>query len=69
MRAWFLDGQPLGTRESLAHILGPLGQDVDATIALAETPDIAARYDVETDIALAHGVVGSPSFVVNAQMF
>jgi 2-hydroxychromene-2-carboxylate isomerase len=36
-RAWYLDGMPLGTKESLAHILGPLGQDMDATIALADT--------------------------------
>ncbi|WP_431300118.1 2-hydroxychromene-2-carboxylate isomerase [Tabrizicola sp. BL-A-41-H6] len=68
-RAWFLDGQPLGTRESLAQILGPLGQDVDATIALAETPECAARYDAETEVALSHGVFGSPSFVVNGELF
>ncbi|MDP3264564.1 MAG: DsbA family protein [Tabrizicola sp.] len=36
---------------------------------MAETPDIAARYDAETDIALAHGVFGSPSFVVNGEVF
>ncbi len=68
-RAWVLDGQPLGTRESLAHILGPLGQDVDATIAMAQTPEIAAVYDAETEVALSHGVFGSPSFVVGAEMF
>jgi 2-hydroxychromene-2-carboxylate isomerase len=68
-RAWYLDGLPLGTKESLAHILGPLGQDVDATIAMADTPEIVARYEAETEVALGHGVFGSPSFVVDGEMF
>jgi 2-hydroxychromene-2-carboxylate isomerase len=68
-RAWYLDGLPLGTRESLAHILGPLGQDVDAVIAMAETPEIVSRFEAETDVALGHGVFGSPSFVVDGELF
>lgn len=68
-RAWYLDGVPLGTRESLAHILGPLGRDLDATIAMAETPEITERYDAETQVALGYGVFGSPSFVVDGEIF
>ena len=68
-RAWYLEGLPLGTGESLAQILGPLGRDVDGTIAKAETQDIADRYDAETEVALGHGVLGSPSFVVDGELF
>lgn len=68
-RAWYLDGYPLGTLESLAHVLGPLGRDLDATIALAESPETAGRYEAETEVALGYGVFGSPSFVVDGELF
>lgn len=68
-KAWYLDGMPLGTRESLAHILTPLKQDVDHVIARAESPAILEKYNQETDVARSFGVFGSPSFVVDGELF
>jgi len=68
-RAWYLDGMALGSRECLAHVLGPLGKDVDATIAAADAPAIAEALKAETDAARSYGIFGSPAFVADGEMF
>lgn len=68
-RAWYLDGLPLGTDESLQHILEPLGQDWVAVKAKANSPSTQAKFDTETEVARSHGVFGSPSFVVDGELF
>ena len=68
-RAWYLDGLPLGTRDSLAHVLGPLGRDVDAVLARSESPEIHKKFEMETDAARGFGVFGAPSFVVDGELF
>lgn len=68
-KAWYLDGLPLGTRESLEHILKPSKQNVDEVIARAESPAILDKYNQETDSARSFGVFGSPSFVVDGELF
>jgi 2-hydroxychromene-2-carboxylate isomerase len=67
--AWYLEGLPLGTEESLAHVLGQLGKETGAVIAQANSPAAHARLDAETDAARAFGVFGSPSFVVDGELF
>ena len=68
-KAWYLDGMALGDRACLEHVLTPLGKDVDAAIAEANSPAIADAYAQETAFALSHGVFGSPSFLVDGEMF
>lgn len=68
-RAWFLEGLPLGSQESLNQILLGLGQDPARVIAKAQSPEIAAHYAKETQEAGALGVFGSPSFVVDGELF
>ncbi len=68
-KAWYIDGLPLGTRESLAHILGPLGKDVGKTMARAENSAIIEKYNAETEVARTFGIFGSPSFVADGEMF
>lgn len=68
-KAWFLEGLPLGTTASLLNILGGLGKDGPATIAKASTPIIQQRFEAETDVARSFGVFGSPSFVVDGELF
>lgn len=68
-KAWYLEGLPLGTRECLAHVLTPLGKDVDEIIARAEDAEIIEKYERETDTARNLGIFGSPSFVVGKEMF
>ena len=50
-RAWVLDGQPLGERAALMAILSSLGHDPDTVIERANSDEIRARYDAETDVA------------------
>ena len=68
-KAWYLDGMALGDRSCLEHVLKPLGKDVEAVLAQASSERIAAIYHEETAIARSHGVFGSPSFVVDGEMF
>lgn len=68
-RAWYLDAMALGSRECLAHVLRPLGRDVDATIAAADAPAIADALAAQTDAARSFGIFGSPAFVADGEMF
>jgi 2-hydroxychromene-2-carboxylate isomerase len=68
-KAWYLEGYPLGSRESLEHVLKPLRQDVDAVIARAESLGIVEKYNKETEVARSFGIFGSPSFVADGEMF
>lgn len=68
-KAWYLDGMALGDRACLEHVLNPMGKDVDAVIAEAQSEKIDKAFTDETDVALSHGVFGSPSFVVGDEMF
>lgn len=68
-RAWYLEGLPLGTDDSLGHILPRVGQDPARVLALAARPEAAARLEAETEAARQHGAFGSPSFVAAGELF
>lgn len=68
-KAWYLDGFALGERRSLDLVLRPLGQDPDAVIAEAENAETDRLFTQETEAALGFGIFGSPSFVVDGEMF
>jgi 2-hydroxychromene-2-carboxylate isomerase len=68
-RSWFLDGQPLGAEAPLTSVLKGLGKDAQAVIQRANSDDIRARYDAETDVARKLGAFGSPTFAVGNEIF
>ncbi len=68
-RAWYLEGLPLGTPESLSAILPRLGQDPARVMMRAALPEAAARLEAETEAARRVGAFGSPSFVVGGELF
>jgi 2-hydroxychromene-2-carboxylate isomerase len=68
-KAWYLDHMALGDRACLEHVLEPLGKDVDQVIAEANSDAIATAFARETEFALSHGTFGSPSFLVDDEMF
>lgn len=68
-KAWYLDGMALGDRAHLEHVLPPLGRDVDAVLAKSASDATAGALARETEVALGHGIFGSPSFVVDGEMF
>ena len=63
-RAWFLEDKPPGDYEHLRSIVSALGKDPEAVMELADSQEIRARYDAETDAARSMGIFGSPTFVV-----
>lgn len=68
-RAWYLEGLPLGTVDSLAVMLPRVGQDPARVLALAAKPEAAARLEAETEAARQFGAFGSPSFVAGDELF
>jgi 2-hydroxychromene-2-carboxylate isomerase len=67
--AWIVDRMPLGDPATLAHVLKPLGRDPDSVIAEAKSEQTVKFFDAETEAARSHGVFGSPSFVVDGELF
>jgi 2-hydroxychromene-2-carboxylate isomerase len=68
-RAWFLEDKPPGDPEHLYQILSSLGRDPETVLSSADSPEIQARYDAETDVARWMGIFGSPTFVVGDEIF
>jgi 2-hydroxychromene-2-carboxylate isomerase len=68
-RAWYLEGLPLGTVESLGQILPRVGQQTPRVLALANRPEASARLEAETEAARKLGAFGSPTFVAGDELF
>jgi 2-hydroxychromene-2-carboxylate isomerase len=68
-KAWIVDRMPLGDPATLEMVLSNLGKDVDATLAEARSARVAKLYDAETEVARSFGIFGSPSFVVDGELF
>jgi len=68
-RSWYLDHQPLGDAAALERILTRLGKDPAAVMKEADSEATTARLIAETDAARNYGIFGSPSFVVDGEMF
>lgn len=68
-RAWYLEGLPLGTPESLGAILPRVGQDPARVLPLAALPEASARLEADTEAARRLGAFGSPTFAVGEELF
>ena len=68
-RDWFLEGRPAGEVQNVSAILAQLGKDPDATIARANSDEIRARLDAETEVARKLGIFGSPTFAFGKEIF
>lgn len=67
--AWVNKRMSFGEHGCLAHVIGGLGRDTETVLAEAATERVAKLYEAETDRARAAGVFGSPSFVVDGELF
>lgn len=65
---WVSNGD-LEDRAQLAAALSPLGLDAPALLARTEDPDIKELLKKNTADAVALGICGAPSFVVNGRVF
>jgi 2-hydroxychromene-2-carboxylate isomerase len=69
-KAWFYNGQALGSEACLEQVLRQLGKDVRQAIAHAGSEAVAKLFEATTEDARRHGIFGSPSFVAGeGEMF
>ena len=68
-RAWFIDGKGPGDPDDVAALLKGLGKDAGAVVAAANGQAMRDKYDAETEAARTLGIFGSPTFVVNGEIF
>jgi 2-hydroxychromene-2-carboxylate isomerase len=68
-RRWFEEGLPAGEEPNISESLNEIGQDVKRILGLAASKGIATGLSEVTTEAKKLGVFGSPSFVVNGEVF
>lgn len=68
-RRWFEDGQPAGSEPNLSASIAEAGADPAGAIARADAPEAVDGLLSATEEAKAAGIFGSPSFVVDGELF
>ena len=68
-RLWFQDGHPAGAEPNVSESLRRIGQDPSQVINRSCSPEIVNAVVTETETARDLGVFGSPSFVVDGEVF
>ena len=68
-KRWFLDGHEAGSDLNLTHTLSEIGQEKSRVLELAGSPDVEAAYLNQTESAKQAGIFGSPSFIVDGELF
>jgi 2-hydroxychromene-2-carboxylate isomerase len=69
LAAEWCDERDISDASTLRAILLSQGLDADTLLRLAETPAVQAAYVRNTDAAVAAGVFGSPSYVLDGELF
>lgn len=59
----------LGDKAVLAGIIDEMGLPGDAIVSEADTPEIRATYEANRATALAAGMFGAPSYVLDGEVF
>lgn len=68
-RRWFQLGQEAGTDPNLSESLAEIGQDPARIVDLARSDEVENAYLEATDEARTLGIFGSPTFVVDGELF
>lgn len=68
-RRWFEDGKPAGEEPNISESLEEIGCDPSQVLASAQSERIINLLSAETDEAMKLGVFGSPTFVVDGEVF
>ena len=69
MRARWAEERDIAEETTLAAIAAALGLDAKALAARAATPEIAARYEADTQEAIDRQVFGAPTYVYRDELF
>ena len=68
-KRWFELGQPAGEEPNISSSLQEIGCDPDKILAAAGSDNAAKALSRATDEAMELGVFGSPTFVVDGEVF
>ena len=69
LRAYFTRGLQLDERDALRGLCAEVGLDPDAAEAAWNDPRWKQRLKAENDAAIAAGVFGGPTFIIDGEMF
>lgn len=69
LKGVWADDADITDAATLERIAGEAGLDGAALVAEAGTPEAQAKFAASTDEALADGVFGSPSFLLDGELF
>ena len=69
LRAIWTEERDISARETLLEIARARGLDADALLAHASSAGVAARYVMNSQEAIARGVFGSPTYILNDELF
>jgi 2-hydroxychromene-2-carboxylate isomerase len=68
-KRWFQNGQPAGAEPNLSDSLVEVGQDPARVLPLAAADQVGKAYQAATNEAKRLGIFGSPTFVVDGEVF
>lgn len=68
-RRWYEDAQETGSEPNVSESRRDIGQEPARVLGLANTEDVKAALTSETDAARELGSFGSPTLVVDCQLF
>lgn len=68
-RRWFADGEAAGSEPNLSTSIAEAGQNPARVLDAANAPAGIAALQAATESAKALGIFGSPSFVVDGELF
>ena len=68
-RQWFQHGHETGSEPNVSTALRSIGQDPSRVVAAAASEEVKAALAAETDRAKGVGIFGSPTFVVDGELF
>ncbi len=68
-RRWFQEGLEAGSEPNLSDSLTEIGQDPKRVIQLVESDQVTKSYLEQTDSAREKGIFGSPTCVVDGELF
>lgn len=69
LAALWRDDRDLSSAEVLASLLSGIGADAKAILDAAHSADVQAAFDQCTELAIAKGVPGSPTYIVDGELF
>ena len=69
LNALWAEEKNTGDPEALKAIIAGCGLDADAVMKAGEAPEMAAKREEYTKAAIAKGVFGAPSFLIDGELF